>query len=200
MKIEINLRILFIFLLSLIIQNISTYIIFMAFIIVHEISHLIVGVILGGKPRVIKIEPFGVSLEFYSYEKSNFIYKTIFFLAGPLSNLLFSYIFRKNEILFYTNLSIFVFNLLPILPLDGGNIVKEMFSAFTNKENAHKFSLYFSKFALMLLSFIYSITIIKIKNIYILFLIIYLWYLYYIEEKKFNLYIRTKKILNKINC
>lgn len=43
----------------------------------------------------------------------------------------------------------------------------------------------FSKVFLAIISMIYSILILKVKNIYILILLIYLWYLFFIEEKKY---------------
>lgn len=43
----------------------------------------------------------------------------------------------------------------------------------------------FSKIFLASISMIYSVLILKFKNIYILILLVYLWYLFFIEEKKY---------------
>ena len=74
MKIEINLKIIFAILIFLLINNLSTYIIFLIFVLIHEFSHLIVGLILGGKPKRMIVSVFGVSLEFYSYVKAKSLY------------------------------------------------------------------------------------------------------------------------------
>ena len=99
----------------------------------------------------------------------------------------------------YTNLLLFVFNLLPIIPLDGGKIMIEILKIIYKENFKVQNILAVSKFFLFIFSFLYSIAIIKVKNIYIIFLILYLWYLYYIEEKKILLYEKTIKIIDKFN-
>ncbi len=201
MKIEINLKVLLVSILCLIIKNIDTYFTFLFFILIHEISHLLIGVLIGGRPRKIKIEPFGISMEFYEYADKSHVNKILFFLAGPLMNLLIAAVFRNFHIdkkLVYTNVILFLFNMLPILPLDGGKIAKEILE-MVFKRNVNKTVLIISKCFLIVISFIYSILIIKIKNIYILLLIIYLWYLYEIEKEKIIFFDKTKKIIDKLD-
>ena len=205
MKIEINLKIILVFILFIIFNNISTYLIFLFFIVVHEISHMIAGIIIGGKPKKISLNPFGLSLEFYYYGKDNFLYKIFFYLSGPMINLLIAiilyymknYNLYKNEII-YTNLAICFFNLIPILPLDGGKILKEILKKIVGFEKANTFLIIFSKTILIIVSFIYSILIIKIKNIMFLLLLIYLWYLYMIEERKYNIYKKANDSIKKL--
>ena len=205
MKIEINLKILFMIIIFLIFNNIEMYLIFFVFILIHEMAHLIVGLIIGGVPKRMSLNAFGISLEFYSYGKENVLYKIIFYLIGPLINfacaILFlklkNYQFYKEEII-YTNLAICFFNLIPIYPLDGGKIVKELLKVFIGIDKSNEIMIIFSKIFLFIISFVYSIFIIKIKNIMILFLIIYLWYLLIIEEKKYEIYKKTKNSVKKI--
>ena len=205
MKIEINLKIIIILILFLIIQNIDTYIIFIAFILLHEIAHLIVGMLIGGIPKKLGITPFGASLEFYTYGKNNLLCRVFFFLIGPLTNLIIAIIFIFLENLnFYrqeiilTNIAICVFNLIPIIPLDGGKILKEILKFFVGSEKSNKYIMIISKLILIIISFIYAILIVKVKNIMILFLLIYLWYLYIIEEKKILLYEKASKSIRSI--
>ena len=205
MKIEINLKIILVFILFLILNNVDTYIIFLIFVLMHEIAHLVVGVLIGGKPRKMNLNPLGVSLEFYSYGKRNGIYKILFFLAGPLLNLvialMFLYIGNENySKIIYTNLAICFFNLIPILPLDGGKILKEILRLFVGIEASNRLALAFSKICLFVISFGYAIMIVEIKNVYLLALLVYLWYLYFIEEKKYSIlkkaYRSIKNIIN----
>lgn len=205
MKIEINLKIILVFILFLIFNNISTYLIFIIFIAIHEISHMIAGIVIGGKPKKISVNPFGLSLEFYYYGKDSFLYKIFFYLSGPISNLLIAiifyylknYNFYRNEII-YTNLAICFFNLIPILPLDGGKILKEILKKIVGFDKATTFLIIFSKVVLTIFSFAYSILIIKVKNIMILLLLIYLWYLYIVEERKYYTYKKAKDSIKKL--
>lgn len=202
MKIEINLKIMFAIVLFFIFNNLNIYLMFLFFVLIHEISHLIVGLMIGGKAEKIHITPLGVSLEMYSYGKSSSLNKILFYLSGPLINLIFAFMFfylkidmNFKEQLIYTNLAICFFNLLPILPLDGGKILKEIFNILFKAEKSNDIIIIFSKIFLGIISLIYSVLIIKVKNIYILILLIYLWYLFLIEERKYSI---LKKTINEI--
>lgn len=205
MKIEINLKIFIVLILFFLINNINTYLVFLFFILIHEIAHLIVGILIGGKPKRMSLDIFGVSLEFYSYEKTNSWYNLIFYLSGPISNIIIAgviYLLFKNKdellLIMVTNLAIGIFNLIPILPLDGGKILREILKLKIGIRLANKISIYISKWVLVIISFVYSILIIKMKNIVVFFLLIYLWYLYSIEEKKYNIYEKTSNAIEKM--
>lgn len=205
MKIEINLKIVFAIILFFIFNNLNMYLIFLFFVLIHELAHLIVGLMIGGKAEKIYITPFGVSLEIYSYGKSSSLNKILFYLSGPLINLILAFIFfytkldinLKEEII-HTNFAICFFNLLPILPLDGGKVLKEIFYILF-KEKSNDIVIAFSKIFLGVISLIYSILIIKVKNIYILILLIYLWYLFLVEEKKYSILKKTREEIKKYN-
>lgn len=204
MKIEINLKIVFAIILFFIFNNLNIYLMFLFFVLIHEMCHLIVGLIIGGKPEKIYITPFGVSLEIYSYGKKSYLNKILFYLSGPLINLIlgFTFIYLKKYIkiedeIIYTNFAICFFNLLPILPLDGGKILKEVFSIIFNSRISNDIVIIFSKMFLSVISLVYSVLIIKVKNIYILILLIYLWYLFLIEEKKYSVLKKTREEIKK---
>ena len=200
MKIEINLKIIFVFLLFVLLNNIDTYIIFLIFIIIHEMSHLTVAILIGAVPKKISVNPFGVSLELYSYEKIDFWGRIFFFSIGPFTNFIIaiiSFFLKFNDLIIYTNLAILCFNVLPILPLDGGKILKEILNKFIGNNRTIEYTLLVSKIFLCIFTYLYSIFIILIKNAYILLLILYLWYLYLQEEKKYNL---IKLLSKKKNC
>ncbi len=205
MKIEINLKIFFLLILLFLIDNINTYLIFLFFILIHELAHLIVGVLIGGRPQKMTISIFGISIDFYSYGKNKILCKLIFFFIGPLVNILIGYLcykYMKNSneksLIVYTNFALGIFNLFPILPLDGGKIIKEILKVIVGFEKSNKIMIFVSKCFLVIASLIYSVLIIKIKNIMILFLLMYLWYLYSIEEKKYTLYLKTKAAIKNI--
>ncbi len=202
MKIEINLKIFFIIILFFVFNHLDTYIIFLIFVIFHELAHLLWGVIIGGIPKSICLNPLGVSLEFYSFGKDKSYNKLILFFIGPLINFLIAIAFLKfnffkeyNQKIIYTNFALALFNMLPINPLDGGKILVEIIKKCSNVDFANKFIMIFSKTFLIIVTFIYSILILKMKNIFILVILMYLWLLYLREEKKYELYKRVKKSL-----
>lgn len=202
MKIEINLKIIFVIILFFLLNNLDLYIMFLIFVLIHEIAHLIVGILIGGKPQKLYINPLGISLEIYSYGNNKSLSKIIFYLIGPLINCLMAVLFSYSNLnmelkekIIYTNIAIFIFNLLPILPLDGGKTLKELLTVLLGTEISNTIMIYFSKLFLCFISMAYSILILEIQNIYILILLIYLWYLYFIEEKK---YLILKKTMNAI--
>ena len=88
MKIEINLKIIFALILYFTFDNISIYLIFLAFILLHEFAHLMVGIAIGGIPKKMTISMLGVSLEFYSYGKNKAIHRIVFLVVGPIINLI----------------------------------------------------------------------------------------------------------------
>lgn len=207
MKIEINLKIILLLVLLAILNKIDIYILFIIFILCHELAHMIMGMLLGFKPKALRVNPLGVSIEFYNYDENNKInrWKRIFtYLSGPMINFIFSIIFCFIEMEFtlkttiiYTNILIGLFNLIPILPLDGGKILKEILRMFYNPKVASIFMIYTTKIILIIITLAYSIAIFRIKNIVIFFLIVYLWYLYIIEERKERLTIRVYEVLEK---
>lgn len=206
MKIEINLKIIIAIILFFLLSNLNMYFMFLFFVLIHEIMHLIVGLIIGGKAEKMYINPFGVSLEIYLYGKSRPLSKILFYLSGPLINFILAIGFfyfnmdvELKEKLIYTNLSICFFNLLPILPLDGGKILKEIFTVFFSSDISSNIMIYFSKIFLGIISLVYSILILKVKNIYILILLIYVWYLFLIEEKKYSILKKTREEIKKYN-
>lgn len=187
MKIEIDLRIIFLVLLFVFTSQTYIYLLFIAFIFFHEMAHIIVGKISGLEIESISFGIFGFSAQIYNYGEEKVLSKIFTYLAGPSCNLILALIFYLNKSrieLIQINLILGVLNLLPILPLDGGRILKEIIKIFYGHKVSTIFMVKFTKFILVLLSLLYSIIILKIKNIAILFLMFYLWWLYIIEERK----------------
>lgn len=180
------------------------YIYFFISILIHEISHIIIAKLYKINIKNLRVCIFGFSAQIENNQKNKSKQKIFMYFVGPLSNFLLAIIFYFTNIeyleklkLIYINLSLGVFNLLPILPLDGGNILKELLKIKYKNLKANKISLFISKTCLAGLIFTYSIVIIKVKNISILALIIYLIYLNFIEERKIKLLERTYKILDR---
>lgn len=205
MKIKIDLKI-FVFIIFLFfIKKIEYYCLFMFFIILHEIAHLITGIILGFKPKEIFINIAGLSIEFYNYSIINKdLAKGLILLAGPIFNIILIMIFYTLNIEYVTKIKIIlinfilaIVNLLPILPLDGGKILKILLKRRFGYKKSIIISEKISKTFLYILMIIYSIFVLKIKNIGIFIFLVYLYVLNNKENKLNAIRIRAIETLEK---
>lgn len=212
MSIKIDLRIFLFGVLFLLTKQIEMYAILMIFALIHELGHLCAGVILGFKPESIKINPFGFQVSFKTrvedynkhVKKGNelCLKKIIIASAGPLVNLfivLICLLIHKDliiskEIIIYSNLLLAIFNLLPIYPLDGGRILKQIIHILKGKKEAHKIVNTISKITVIALTIMISIVILYIHNIALIIIISYLWYLVIKNQREYELYLKINRV------
>jgi stage IV sporulation protein FB len=118
----------------------DNYLIAFVIVILHEYTHYFTAYIFGYRGGKIRILPFGASLNLTGIEGASVKEEIIISLSGPIMNLVLAVIFYalninyRNgfiETLFFTNLCIGIFNLLPALPLDGGRILRAIISSRT---------------------------------------------------------------------
>lgn len=106
------------------------FVILLFFVTIHELAHVVVGVLFGAEFSQILITPVGEraiikNMELLSYRK-----RLLVAFAGPCISLFFGLFFLvffpHTDFFCFLSLSNFIigfFNLLPFLPMDGGNIL-----------------------------------------------------------------------------
>lgn len=124
----------------------------------HELGHLIVLAICGGRADILTFSFYGLALK-YSSQLSR-LKEFFVLLAGPLVNLIL-YIIIRDDI----NLVLFAINILPIYPLDGGRMLR-LFS--------YRISVIISKMLLVLIVILSIWLIIKFKSFSMLLIAVYL--------------------------
>ena len=178
------------------------YLVFWTSILLHEISHIIIGYIFKNKIKKFKILPIGFFIEFDDCCDNDFCKKIIILLAGPISNFFISIIFGNlnlkfcNEICFI-NIVLGLFNLLPIYPLDGEKILEIILIKIYRYKKGRKYSFYISKILLCFMTFLYSLLILKMKNVSILMVILFLWYKNFEKENQIKIEKNAYKVIEK---
>jgi len=212
MVLKIDLKIFIFFVLFYLTKQIKLYATIMVLCVIHELGHVVMGLILGLKIEKIEIMPLGLSVSFklnvddynQKIKKGNILQlkKIAIAAAGPFTNLIMLLIVLNsninfkvvsNEILAYANILIMIFNLIPIYPLDGGRILKELIHIFKGSIKAKIYIRKISKAVIIFLTMIGSIGIMYLKNVGIFFIIIYLWIIVMKENKSNNIYELQRK-------
>ena len=165
-------------------------------IIIHELAHYFVLLKLNIESENFKLHILGARLETKDYECLSSREKLMVCFAGPISNgivfLIFFFIYKlifKNEYIYSTyeiNLVLFIFNLLPTYPLDGGKIlgaILEEKMIFKDVNNILMKISYSFGIAFILLS-ILGIVILGEINITSILAGIFIIYLSYNERRK----------------
>ncbi len=213
MRFRIDLKIFIFLIIFYFTKQIEIYAMIMLFALIHELGHLLAGILMGMKPEKIELMPFGVSISFKikveeynkKIKKGNMleIKKILVALAGPLTNFIIIIIASninidlfKALIIIYTNFLIMIFNLLPIYPLDGGRILKGILHINFGIQKSEFYTNIISKITVTIITILSSVLILYIHNIAIALIDMYLWYLLIKED---IIYKKREKILENIN-
>lgn len=204
MKIKFNIDIFICLLIAIVTKNIEKYAVFMLFIIIHEMAHLVTGIVLGVKPKRIDVYALGLSLEFYSFGHITYknLRKILIYIAGPLINFAIAIVLiilndKTYLDIIYINLILGFFNLLPIYPMDGGRILKQLLTIVEGEKASKIITNKVSNIAVAVITVCYSILILYVHNFAIFMVIIYLWIILIKENKNLKLQLKMYEVLER---
>lgn len=200
MRFRIDLKIFIFLIIFYFTKQIEVYSILMIFALIHELGHLLAGLLLGMKPEKLDLMPFGISISFkikveeynQKIKKGNKleVKKILVALAGPITNFVMIIVacnlkvdIFKSLIIIYSNFLIMIFNLLPIYPLDGGRILKGILHINFGKQRAEKYINCISKMTVALITVCTAILILYVHNVAFVLIVAYLWYLILKEDR-----------------
>lgn len=215
MRFRIDLKIFFFIILFYFTKQVEVYGMIMFFAILHELGHLLAGLLLGMKPEKMEIMPYGVSISFKVMPKDYNqkikcgnqleLKKILVALAGPITNLIIILVVWQMKInifgafmILYANLLLLLFNLLPIYPLDGGRMIKGILHILFGKMKAEKYTNRISFITLMIVTFMASIVIYQVENIAIFLIVLVLWGIFIKEERRYEKRNKIYHLLEKI--
>lgn len=157
-------------------------------ILIHEISHSMIATYYGIKINEIEIFPFGAVAKTENLFELNPYKEIVIAIVGPISNFIMLFIsivieFHMNTqaewmyFFIFSNLTIGLFNMLPILPLDGGRILRAYINTKTDFKKATQIVIRISKL-IVIFMFFYGIylSIQSFEKIYISGIAVFLYF------------------------
>lgn len=176
-------------------------------IVVHELSHVAAAFYLKEDIEEVIIYPFGGVTKINALLNSS-IKKEIFILImGPIGQMLFYFmifiLYKYNLVnsstfnnLTYLNFFLLIFNLLPILPLDGGRLLNNVLNFKFSFKNSHIITIFGSCFVLVLL-LLFLLFSVKIFYVIVLLLLIKsIFYEIKIHKIMFNKFVIERILYN----
>ena len=194
MSIKIDLRIFLFGILFFLTKQIEIYATIMFFAFLHEIGHLCAGLLLGFKPKNMKMTPWGFQIAFktdiedYNQKKRQgnelCMKKIVIYLAGPMINLFLVLVC----LLWKTEL---------IIPKETIIYSNLLLAIFRGRKIAYQKSNLISFITVIILTILTSILILYIHNIAFLIILGYLWYLVIKNQKEYKVYEKTLELANR---
>lgn len=210
--IKISYSLLAILVFSMFFNYLSQLLILILVILIHEFTHCLACLYYGIKVDEIVIFIFGGVAKFQGNIEEKPRQEIIIALAGPLSNLLLIiitffilYLFKieNNKLLdlfIGANLTIGGFNIIPILPLDGGRIVRGLIANYIGIKRASYMVIKLGYLISILLIFLFTYIFLaykRIEYIFLVFLFIYIILANKKERERLDLMLAQNIILKK---
>ncbi|MFE7063069.1 M50 family metallopeptidase [Sutcliffiella sp. NPDC057660] len=154
--------------LAILTANFWELLILFIIVVVHELGHSLAATYFSWRIKQVLILPFGGVAEMEEHGNRPLREELIVTLAGPLQHIWLAavgyFLFTVNvlsqemwELFFTFNLMIFLVNLLPIWPLDGGKLMSIALSKFSSFATSHERTLQYSFVFLSIFFLIYLV-------------------------------------------
>lgn len=202
-KLKINNYTLILLLLSLITGLFKEVIVIFSLIIIHELGHFIFMNIYKFNIDKIEIYPFGGVTYLDDVIDKPLYQELIVTLMGPIFQellyLLIIFLYKNNYITTYIfdlfknyNYSILLFNLLPILPLDGSKLINIVLNKIVNFRLSYISNIIVSIFTLTIFIFLYKYD----SSYYLIMTFLVFQIIYSIKNKNiiYNKFILEKRL------
>ncbi len=202
MSIKVDLKFFLFIILFFLSGQSQAYLVLYLFAAIHEMGHVAMGILLGLKLESFNIMPMGFSITFKP-SKKRWITEFLVSIAGPFTNFFIAIFFsfikfsRNNGMIIYANLILGAFNMLPMLPLDGGRAFTAILKKYYKISVAEDISHNASNIIIILLTIVAIVGTFYLKNISILCITTYLWFITLRENKRYHIKQRVKKIIEK---
>lgn len=137
MTVKIRFSFLLLLSLLLILQELELGTVFLLAVLWHELGHLLLMALLKLPPTELELSAFGVALR--RERSGGFWGELALYLAGPAANLLAcAVLLPVDKVSGLFHLILATLNLLPIAPMDGGNITELLLEQFLEPSAAEK--------------------------------------------------------------
>lgn len=204
-KVSINPLTYIVILVSLFTGLFKELFIFLSIIIIHECGHITGALIFKWHIEKVVIMPFGGLTVFNELLNRPLYEEFIILIMGPLFQTIYFIIFKDINLSFnYYNYGLFLFNFLPIYPLDGYKFWNLIFSYFMPYKLVLKITI--------LISFVFLLFFIRLDLIYLLiflFLLIgcikeyrnidFIYNKFLLERYYYTFKFKRRKIINNLN-
>lgn len=155
LKIKVHPTLWFVMGISVVTANFKEMMMLIAIIFVHEMGHAVCAQYFNWRIKSVQLLPFGGTMETEEYGNKSLKEDMLVVLAGPIQHIWLSglsyilYVFSVissdlYHTFFYMNMILFLFNLLPIWPLDGGRLLFIGIARFHSFLEAQTYTLYIS--------------------------------------------------------
>lgn len=174
-----------------VIDRLGYFFVFYIFVVIHELAHIITAKMLRVKIKEVVLLSIGVNAR-YEENVSN-LKEFVIAIMGPIASLVLA-IFMPNKMYSVINIIIFVTNIFPIYPLDGGRILRIILIKSFGYKNGIKVYGVVLKILICILSVATIIFTVYFKNYFFLFFCIYIFLLIDKEIKRE----RVRLIINEL--
>ena len=134
-KIKVNYLTLYFILIACLCGFIKDALYSLIIVIIHELGHVFITLLLGYQVSSVEIFPFGGITRINKYLNTPIIHDLLIAIFGIIFQLILC-IFIHDTYFIKLNIKIMLFNLLPIIPLDGSKIILELYCLFLSFKNS----------------------------------------------------------------